>query len=690
MSNQEAQQALQDALIKTYFGNLEFLNNCDRELYERVQGLSALIDAQEYEERYELEFLMDNGEFDIYDTQTQSYIYHKNPKKINQKIVLNTNKTTQSSFGVVSQKFYNNNVHIDNEIKNLKEIQESDYSIAKTVYHINLFKEVLKETMSEKKEFEYIDKFLFLGTLLGRHIPNIVDNIKAKHYFVHESNLEIFRLSLFVLDYTILLKYNANITFSVMDEPSVLEYKFYQFLLKNGWCNHFIKFCTTNYDTQNSYDTILNAVSTYNPASFNYNIMLYNGFRNTCEKSVGHHLLKFPLKQKSDIFQNKPVMYVGAGPSLGDNIQWLQTHQNKFFIVTMGSAYKKLLNNAIHVDAIVTVESAYELVDKLQFDIESTQKLQDTLIFASTITHKRILERFNPEKLFLFNVMTTLKKDDRPIQGYSVGEAGYQILLELGVQELYLLGTDLAVHQQKGFTHDEESSSGVAKQHDISNIESSLEKGSFSDRDDLVEVKGNLEPKVKTTRNFNSSLTSYVRINKEIKTHTQHVYNLCTHGVFLEGTTPTKIEKVDVKSFTPLNIDSFSNEIKNSLMQCISMQLSSEEIALLLEQLEHTKAMKEYLNGFSDFSSYAMFKLFFEQFYKQFLVIREDSKHKNYYITNILFNFYGIITVYIEYCFNTKKLKKEKQKVQKVAPLFIEQMMQLIEDYETFLKKAIQ
>ena len=67
----------------------------------------------------------------------------------------------------------------------------------------------------KKKRFKKIDKFIFLGTLLGRHIPRIAQKVDAKMYLVLERNLEIFRLSLFTVDYTLLAK--KGVVFSVMD-----------------------------------------------------------------------------------------------------------------------------------------------------------------------------------------------------------------------------------------------------------------------------------------------------------------------------------------------------------------------------------------------------------------------------------------------------------------------------------------
>ena len=62
-----------------------------------------------------------------------------------------------------------------------------------------------------------------MGTLLGRHIPKIAEKVNAEIYLVCERNLEIFRLSLFTVDYTILTK-NSGVIFSIMDNVIEEDY----------------------------------------------------------------------------------------------------------------------------------------------------------------------------------------------------------------------------------------------------------------------------------------------------------------------------------------------------------------------------------------------------------------------------------------------------------------------------------
>ena len=82
-----------------------------------------------------------------------------------------------------------------------------------------------------------------MGTLLGRHIPRIAQKVDAKMYLVLERNLEIFRLSLFTVDYTLLAK--KGVVFSVMDNYLEEENRIMKFLNTSVFDNYILKLTTT-------------------------------------------------------------------------------------------------------------------------------------------------------------------------------------------------------------------------------------------------------------------------------------------------------------------------------------------------------------------------------------------------------------------------------------------------------------
>ena len=77
----ELQLQLQNALTTTFLANLAFLSEFDNELYHRVDELSRMIENGTYKEKYALDFIMESGDFDIYDIVNDNYLYDKKPKK---------------------------------------------------------------------------------------------------------------------------------------------------------------------------------------------------------------------------------------------------------------------------------------------------------------------------------------------------------------------------------------------------------------------------------------------------------------------------------------------------------------------------------------------------------------------------------------------------------------------------------
>ena len=67
--------------------------------------------------------------------------------------------------------------------------------------------------------------FIVFGVVLGIHIPEIIDKMKAKVYHIIEPSLELFRLSLFVTDYSSLFE-QSQVYFYIADEEQEFTQKF--------------------------------------------------------------------------------------------------------------------------------------------------------------------------------------------------------------------------------------------------------------------------------------------------------------------------------------------------------------------------------------------------------------------------------------------------------------------------------
>src|SRR5574344_491697 len=234
----EAQIQLQNALTTTFLANMVFLSEYDNELYQRVENLSKMIETGEYKERYELEFVMENGDFDMFDKVTNSYLYDKNPKETNDKLINRVDFSSSNTILNIEYFFkkYENSPSIDLSKEN---VGEYDSLLQKNMQE---FSTVLNDYLDNPlKKYKSIEKFVFFGVLTGRHIAKIAQKVDAQAYMVFEKNLEIFRLSLFTVDYTILGQ--KGVIFSIMDDTIQVENKIIQFLELSRFLNYSIKYC---------------------------------------------------------------------------------------------------------------------------------------------------------------------------------------------------------------------------------------------------------------------------------------------------------------------------------------------------------------------------------------------------------------------------------------------------------------
>ena len=676
----EAQLQLQNALTTTFLANLAFLSEYDNELYHRVDELSRMIEKETYKEKYALDFIMESGDFDIYDIVNDKYLYNKKPKKINNQLVSKVKFDEKNAIFDISEYFlfkHQSKINKENRF-NLEYMHEfvtlTQHGMWEYANEIGDFLE------NRKKRLKKIKKFIFIGTLLGRHIPEIAEKIDAEIYLILERNLEIFRLSLFTVDYTILAKKGA--IFSIMDNPRDEEKKIYDFLSMNNLGNYILKFSTTSINIDEYVDNVLTILHTLGPMGYDFNRKLYAHINRTSKvlNSDYRTLLFNKIKEKSNIFKDIPILYLAAGPSLDENIEWIKQNQNKFFIVTIGAAYKKILFNDIKIDMIITLDEQYTILNDKQFDDDSVSKIdKNTIILASTITNEKILKKFNKENLFLYEVFNAFHKNNLAFDGFSIGEITLAILLQMNSSDIYLIGLDLALNQKTGSSHSKDSNSGVSRL----NLKEEQNRDTFSDRKSLIKVKGNLKKEVFTTPLFFTSIKS---TESKIlrKNHDTKIYNLSSHGAYFFNSIPKKVQNLKVQNLKDLVLKNsdFLKFLKNNSTK----KLFIESVKILKKESFYIqKDIKNLLTDIRE-NDYKTFDDFFIVIYDLPILL-----HKNnfFLIHQVLVNYFQMVMPYLFYHFNDKNIKNERKQMKQIKEIFINQMENLFEDYIFCLERLI-
>ena len=678
----ELEQQLQNALTTTFLANLAFLSEYDNRLYHRVDELSRMIEKGSYNEKYRLEFIMENGDFDIYDIRNDKYLYNKNPKKINDDLIKNVNFDNKNIIFNIEEVFYTNKIpKIDiNNRFNYENLNEFNSLLFNKMQEVSEYLNNPHKNKIRDKKLKEIPKFIFLGTLLGRHIPHIAEKVDAEIYLVLERNLEIFRLSLFTVDYTILAK--KGVVFSVMDNYIEEENKILLFINFNSFDNYIFKFCTTGINIDKYIDNILTLSLASKPSYYNYSRRLYSYINRTTKLLGGDHQIlinKKINKNFSDLIKF-PILYIAAGPSLDEHLEWIKKYQSKFFIVTIGAAYKKLLSNDIKIDMITTLDEQFEILNTSQFDDESIKKIKNnTIILASAITNEKILKKFNQRSLFIYEVYESFFKDSIGFNGFSVGEVTLDILLKMNMKEIYLIGLDLALNQETGESHSKNTSSGIIN-HDF-NLKQNRDL--FDLKRSTIKVKGNIEKEVFTTSVFFNSIKYLDKIIAESFQDSENleIINLSTHGAYFNNTISKKINDVDVESFKDINIESLE---LIPLLEKSSLKILDDKSKVNIENdINYLKIFLE--NDFSEFNNtdFTCYKEFFNK------VIELEKKCNASMVHWIIDNYLRILIPYLSYYFNDVKMKNEIKKVKKVRKILIRDIEQIVRDYIFCLERII-
>ena len=673
----EAQIQLQNALTTTFLANLVFLSEYDKDLYHRVDELSRMIENGTYEEKYHLEFIMEDGDFDIYDVVNEKYLYDRQPTKKNKELINKVNfDEKQSIFDIQGYFTIKDQVELDFDNRfSLEKLNDLNMLSLKDAQDYTRFTNEYLDIRSRK--FKRIDKFIFMGTLLGRHIPKIAEKIDASSYLVLERNLEIFRLSLFTVDYTILAKKSA--VFSIMDNIEDEEKNIYKFLNSYRIDNYFLKISTTNININRYIDIVLNMLSILNPTAYDYNRRLYVHVNRTTKKlERNYNFLDFTkIKQDQNLFKNKPILYIAAGPSLDEKINWVKDNQDKFFIICIGRALKKLLDNNIRVDIVVTLDEQ-EFLSQTQFDDETMSKMsKNTIVFASSITNDNLIKKFKGNNLYIFEVFNSLLLNNMAFNGFSIGEIAFEIILLLNPKEIYILGLDLALNQKTGATHSNEDTFATTKL----NLNEVQDRSEFHLRGSLIKVKGNFNKEVFTTPLFYSSIKFMDDKIKQKHKNTK-VYNLSSNGAKFSKIAAKKVNDIDLNIYNNYLPDlNLVNEFfKNNSYKELNSEAKifiNKEIKFLEDNFVNKLAISKKNMSFIDFLNDT----------QNLLEELSNNNYNNLY--NILYSYCELYFPYLSYYFNNKKLKSENKKVLSIAQIFEKHTNQIIKDYIACLKRAI-
>lgn len=595
MSKTNELEEIQQTLQQIFWANLTFFEQNHKNIYEKIIAFEKLnID------NFSIEFI--DNRFDLIDIKNKITFYNKDPfldaiNRIN-------DFEFSNAFSLIKLEPYEKRNHYENEIN--------------AYLYLNDFINNFVNTSTE------INKFIFIGTLLGVHINDFHDSINAKSYLIIEPNIEIFRLSMFMTDYTTLTK-SAKLFFAIAENEFNFQKIVDDFLEYQEEYNNLIHYELSNETNQ----SIINKLSLQFTQSSQmrypfseYVLSLKRGYKYFIESK--NKIIN--LSKSYNFLENKKVLFLGAGVSLARNIEWLYTNQNKFVIVASSAVLKHLQILDIVPDIIILIDGQKDCMLE-QFDIKKSM-YENSTILCSIKLDEDLYEIIKKSNVFFMQNSLELFKDFGFLSGVTVGDIGTDILLRLGAKELYLLGVDASLDSKTGKTHlGTHRSSRKINLNEAFNSEINFQKN-------IIYVKGNLQEKVPTFIEY-TEMIEHLNDKLQILDKSYKIYNL-SNGAYFKNTTPLEINNLQIESCEDINKIMLKDFLLSSLNQINKQHLNNLDIKEIQKEQKILKKMSSFNNE--------------KDFLKSFRTLQK--KFPSSIIINILDKYFKLILPYYTFLKN--------------------------------------
>ncbi len=662
-------QNIEQKAITTFQNNLLFLSEKYPEVFKKVDILSQAIENGSYKERYALEYK--DGYFDVLDTSTDQWLYGSSSIEAAKKAADEINYSKDK--GVI-ETFYNYNF-TDEAIEYAN---EEDPTVSKFVLIapvVGFARKLLPKTTIMKQ----IYKFIFFGVGLGLHLETIDDKIHSYIYLIIEDNLELFRLSLFVTDYSKLGK-ESELYFAIMEDDAGVKKAFDAFYHNSFIRNNYIKYYLLYPNYRDKIAQIQNSIVTQSSNTYLQDRLLTKNLRTVESIKNGYKFFNVSKQYDDVIFKDRPIIMVAAGPSLSKNIEWLKKNAPYATVVALFMTSIILEKHGIKPDIIVHVDEYSKPVKNTLDKIQSNSFFDSSLFFlSSSVDIELFLKITSKDKIYMFEDRTNYKFHNGKLEGYSVGEIGYALSLIFGAKDIYLLGLDLALDPETRQTHSEGHLSSKGKL----NIKEATSSDNVSLRESEFFVKGNFLNKVPTTPLFNISIYRVNHFTHTLKQKDQTVYNL-NNGAYFENTTPIKAQEIDLQNFKK------KSSIYKKRLQEFYDNNSSDELdkyekeAFLLREKE-ARHKKDMIINFSK-QRYPSI----DQISSAFAKVAAEcilAEHKNTgELAQILIVYLENVGGYIGDFFNTKQIENPKKNIKKFQKIITLQFLKIIDKYMEIFK----
>ena len=627
---------LEKKMLKTYLKNMEYLKKYENALFTRVENLSTQLENG-VEEEYTLDFTEDR--LNVLDIKTNSYLYESDPIYDAQ---------------YKCSKFYPNSNEAISLIKSKKIERNRDpkYKVDSFKF-INEYIDKMEKNSAEYTVFSEIGKYIFIGTLLGIHIAQLHKKIKAKNYLILENSLELFRISLFFCNYKKIAA-TSKLFFIVEEKPLNIRDTLRRFLKNQSKYNHIFKYSIASSKYNADFQTLSEIITLENPLLYTFSDYLGAYGRGIEYIHKEYKILNFTSVDK--VFNNKPALYIGPGPSLSEHIKFIKKAKDKFVLICLASTLKLLSEHDIVPDIIISIDAS--TIIRKQFDVPKKYYCDSILLISSKIDGQ-IIKKLKKDNIYMVQDSIEFFEGFGILRGNSSGEIGYSLCCYFNIKELYLIGMDVALNQKTKSTHDE---SYYVNQEIDSNEHSFFSHGELDFDKDMIKVKGNFCDEVYTTRRYLQLIFNYNQISQN-NTANMKVYNL-SNGAYLEHTLPLKSKKIKLDNFKTIKKKKLKSKMSKHFDEYSKNYFTPKEMEELTIELNLAKQLLHILNKCIKKDEKRIFDKSFE------------SQNKSSFVIQIINLYYDLLNPYK----NILEQKKKKNS-QKLNMLQLIQLKQILEFY---------
>ena len=672
------QENIETKAFQTYQNNLYYFQNNHPEVFQKVSALESAINNGHYQQRYSLEYKDDGEYFDVLELSTNKYLYGSSSI---QHAELAAQSIDFKKKGNLFETFYN--VYIDDkDVPSYEKAPIPDTPYAASAKIINYANKYAQDPDAEMKK---LYKFIFFGTGLGLHLQTIHQKLQSHVYFILENDLELFYLSLFVTDYKSLSNEGAQLIFSVFEEEDEFKKSVEFFLHEQFIYNQYLKFFHILSHDEKVIKEFQKVILGQPYLVFNYSALTNSLLRSLEHIKNEYAILNISKKFDEEIFTTKPLLVLGAGPSLHKNLSWIKEHQDKFIIVTVTAMLTLLEKEGIKPSIITHVHGFSDALPHVQ-NVKDMQFFDESIAMFSTFTMPEFVAYFKKENVFLFQGTSQFKKDFEGLASSNIGALTYGLLLKLGAQNLYLVGLDFAIDEETGASHS--GSHAYTRTYNKDKTQYDTEDD-ISYRDSVVMTKGNLQEKVKTTILLNSFKDQCNLFTQVFKSDKVTVRNL-SNGAYIEESIPTSIDSIDTTTMESLNKTTVFKKLHKNYQKNSQNYLTEDEIQTIKNKLEYIKKIESILDEYAK-KKYSNMDNFHYNLLGTFIsILGEDFDETAKDMNEVLSMYLQYVAGFIFDIINTKNLQNEKHHIKALNRIVISETKKIVLYFKDYLANYLE